>query len=77
MPLTDTDAKIVDPVNGEVEVQAGDVGQLIVRGPQVMAGYWRDPEATARTIRDNWLYTGDLATVDADGFFRIVDGRRT
>jgi long-chain acyl-CoA synthetase len=49
---------------------------MIVHGPQVMLGYWNDAEATARTIRDGWLYTGDLATEDEDGFFRIVDRKK-
>ena len=76
LPLADTDAKIVDPTIGDVELPTGQVGELIVRGPQVMAGYWHDPEGTERTIRDGWLYTGDLATVDEDGFFRIVDRKK-
>jgi long-chain acyl-CoA synthetase len=76
LPLPDTDALVVDPETGAVPVPPGEVGELIVRGPQVMAGYWNDPEATARALRDGWLYTGDLATSDADGFFRIVDRKK-
>ena len=52
------------------------MGELVVRGPQVMAGYWNDPTATANAIRDGWLFTGDLATCSADGFFRIVDRKK-
>ncbi len=76
LPLPDTDVRIVDPVDGRAEVPVGDVGEMIIKGPQVMLGYLSDPEATARTIRDGWLYTGDLATRDADGFFRIVDRKK-
>jgi long-chain acyl-CoA synthetase len=76
LPLPDTDARIVDPHGGIEELSHGQIGELIIRGPQVMLGYWNDPESTARTIRDGWLYTGDLATEDEDGFFRIVDRKK-
>jgi fatty-acyl-CoA synthase len=52
---------------------AGEVGELLIKGPDVMLGYWRDPDATALAIRDGWLHTGDLATMDAAGYVRIVD----
>ncbi|HEY3280382.1 MAG TPA: long-chain fatty acid--CoA ligase [Gemmatimonadales bacterium] len=67
VPLPDTDAKIVD-----VE---GEAGELAIRGPQVMRGYWNKPDETAAMIRDGWLYTGDLARVDDDGYHYIV-GRK-
>ncbi|OWK47301.1 long-chain-fatty-acid--CoA ligase [Fimbriiglobus ruber] len=76
LPLPDTDARVVDAETGLVEVPNGEVGELIIRGPQVMAGYWNDPVATAKTLRDGWLYTGDLARRDADGFFQIVDRKK-
>ncbi|MBN9517738.1 AMP-binding protein, partial [bacterium] len=76
LPLPDTDAMIVDPVTGSGPLPAGEVGELVVRGPQVMAGYWDDPDATANALRDGWLYTGDLAACSADGFFRIVDRKK-
>jgi long-chain acyl-CoA synthetase len=76
LPLPDTDARIVDPKTGLQDVRRGEIGELIIRGPQVMSGYWNDPESTGRTIRDGWLYTGDLATEDEDGFFRIVDRKK-
>ena len=57
------------------DFSSGTVGELVVRGPQVMLGYWRDAQSTSEAIRDGWLHTGDLATVDADGFYRIV-GRK-
>ena len=65
LPLPDTDAMIVDPATGAGPLPPGEVGELVVRGPQVMAGYWNDPGATANALRDGWLYTGDLAACDA------------
>ena len=66
--------KVVDEL-GE-EVQPGEVGELIVRGPNVMKGYYKMPEETAATIKDGWLYTGDLARVDDEGYFYIVDRKK-
>lgn len=76
LPLPDTDALIVDAETGTRVLPPGEVGELIIRGPQVMRGYWNNPEATAAALRDGWLFTGDLATRDADGFFRIVDRKK-
>ncbi|MEJ2101899.1 MAG: AMP-binding protein [Desulfobacterales bacterium] len=73
VPLADTDARIVDIESGASDCPPGEIGELVVKGPQVMAGYWRQAELTARTVRDGWLYTGDLAKMDAEGFFYIVD----
>ncbi|EGL83040.1 AMP-dependent synthetase and ligase [Caldalkalibacillus thermarum TA2.A1] len=75
IPLPNTDAKIVDMATGEQELPPGEVGELIIKGPQVMKGYWNMPEETAHTLRNGWLYTGDLAKMDEDGFFYIV-GRK-
>lgn len=75
IPLPDTDAKIVDLETGRTEVPVGTEGELVVRGPQVMQGYWRRPEETAATLRDGWLHTGDIARVDEDGYHFIV-GRK-
>jgi long-chain acyl-CoA synthetase len=73
VPLPSTEACIVDLVHGRKEVPEGHIGELAIRGPQVMLGYWKDPEATARTITsDGWLLTGDVAQMDSDGYFRIV-----
>jgi long-chain acyl-CoA synthetase len=74
IPVASTDAKIVDE-SGK-EVANGEPGELIVQGPQVMAGYWQKPEETAQTIRDGWLWTGDIAKRDDDGFFYIVDRKK-
>lgn len=73
LPLPDTDARIVDSANGTTDLPAGEIGELIVRGPQVMLGYWNNAEATSGVIRNGWLHTGDLASCDEKGFFRIVD----
>ncbi|WP_437204639.1 long-chain-fatty-acid--CoA ligase [Planctomicrobium sp. SH664] len=76
LPMPDTDAKIVDVATGTEELPYGEVGELVVRGPQVMQGYWNNPERTAQVIRDGWLYTGDLGTCDERGYFRIVDRKK-
>jgi long-chain acyl-CoA synthetase len=75
VPLPDTDAKIVDAADGATEKATDEVGELLIRGPQVMGGYWQQPDDTARVLRDGWFYTGDLARIDADGFCFIV-GRK-
>jgi long-chain acyl-CoA synthetase len=76
LPLPDTDALVVDAETGTEVLPPGSVGELIIRAPQVMKGYWNDPEATDAALRDGWLFTGDLATKDADGFFKIVDRKK-
>jgi long-chain acyl-CoA synthetase len=73
LPVPDTDCRIVDLEDPERELGLGERGELCVRGPQVMLGYWNRPEETANSIRDGWLHTGDVATMDEDGYFRIVD----
>ncbi len=75
VPVSSTDAKIVDPSDGMKEMPPGEEGELVVKGPQVMKGYWNRPEETAKTVIDGWLYTGDLAAMDEDGYFVIV-GRK-
>lgn len=75
MPLPDTVAKVVDVETGTKEMPAGEVGELVVKGPQIMKGYWKKPEETDKVLKNNWMYTGDLATMDEEGFFFIV-GRK-
>ena len=72
LPMPDTDAKIVDQETGET-LPPGQVGELAIKGPQVMLGYWNRPEETAQTIQDGWLHTGDVARVDDEGYISIVD----
>jgi long-chain acyl-CoA synthetase len=75
VPLPNTDAKIVHLATGQ-DLPAGAVGELAVRGPQMMVGYWGRGDETDRTIKDGWLYTGDVAVMDDDGYFRIISRRQ-
>ena len=72
LPFPSTDARVVDPKTGK-PAATGQVGELEVAGPQVMAGYWHRPAETADVLHEGWLRTGDIATQDAEGFFTIVD----
>ena len=76
LPFPSTEAQIVDLETGARVLPPGDVGELRVRGPQVMSGYWERPEETAMVLHDGWLSTGDISSMDADGYFRIVDRRK-
>jgi len=76
MPLPSTDVQIVDVETGENAVPIGESGELIVKGPQVMKGYWNMPEETVVALRSGWLYTGDIARMDEDGFLYIVDRKK-
>ena len=73
VPLPSTEAAVVDLVRGRKEVEPGQIGELAIRGPQVMMGYWKDEKATSEVItQDGWLLTGDVAQMDSDGYFRII-----
>lgn len=76
LPFPDTDAKIVDMVVGGDPLPPGKRGELVIRGPQVMKGYYNRPDATADVLRNGWLYTGDIATMDEEGYFYIVDRKK-
>jgi fatty-acyl-CoA synthase len=71
--LAGSEIRVVDPHGRDVKPDGIDVGEVIVRGDVVMAGYWKQPEETRRYIRDDWFYTGDLATIDEEGYVLIVD----
>jgi long-chain acyl-CoA synthetase len=72
LPWPDTDARIVDIETGMNVLPMGEAGELVVRGPQVMKGYWNKPGETAEALRGGWLHTGDIAKMDEDGYFSIV-----
>jgi len=76
IPTIDTDARIVDEETGEIELTQGKTGELIIKGPQVMKGYLNCPEDTDEALRNGWLYTGDLAMMDEDGYFHILDRKK-
>jgi acyl-CoA synthetase (AMP-forming)/AMP-acid ligase II len=72
IPISDVEAKVVDPETDE-PVGIGEEGELIARGPQIMKGYFNNPEETDHALRGGWMHTGDVATIDEDGYFYIVD----
>jgi long-chain acyl-CoA synthetase len=74
--LSSTDAKIMDLESGTRELPVGEPGELVVKGPQVMKGYWNREDETAETLRGGWLHTGDIAYMDADGYVFIVDRKK-
>ncbi len=74
LPVPSTEIKLVDD-NG-MEVRPGEPGELCIKGPQVMTGYWQRPEATEEVLKEGWLYSGDIVTVDEEGFLRIVDRKK-
>ncbi|MCH7588206.1 MAG: long-chain fatty acid--CoA ligase [Chloroflexi bacterium] len=82
LPYPDTEVKIVDIEDGNRILGTGEVGELCIRGPQIMKGYWNLPEETANTLRPAadggkpWLYTGDIASMDEDGYFQIIDRKK-
>jgi long-chain acyl-CoA synthetase len=76
LPLPDTEARIVDAETGKKTLAAEETGELAVKGPQVMRGYWRNPEETALVLHDGWLLTGDIARMDTAGYFYITDRKK-
>ena len=76
VPIPGTDIRIVDTETGEREMPYSEPGELVVKGPQVMQGYWQMPEETTKTLRDGWLHTGDIAQMDENGYLYIVDRKK-
>ncbi|QHS22955.1 long-chain-fatty-acid--CoA ligase [Virgibacillus sp. MSP4-1] len=76
LPWPDTDAKIFDSADNMEEMEINEVGELAVKGPQVMKGYWNRPEETDQVLKDGWLFTGDMGYMDEEGFFYIVDRKK-
>ena len=76
IPVPDVELRVVDADNGEKELPAGEIGEFILRAPQLMQCYWNKPTETANTIRNGWLYTGDLGYLDEDGYMFIVDRKK-
>ena len=72
MPLSDTDVKLIDPETGKPP-KLGEPGEIVLRGPQIMRGYYNQPAETANAVRDGWMHTGDVARLDEDGYFYLVD----
>ena len=76
VPLPDTDLRIVD-VNGlEKELPPSEIGEIVIKGPQIMMGYYKNPEETAKVLKDGWFYSGDIGCIDEDGYLKIVDRKK-
>jgi len=76
MPIPDTLARVADPDDPSLTMPAGEKGELALAGPQVMRAYWNRPDETAQVLRDGWLLTGDMAVMDEEGYFSIVDRKK-
>lgn len=76
LPIPGIECKIMEATEGEQEMPVGDVGELVIRGPNIMSGYWNMPEETEHALRDGWLFTGDIARMDEEGYFYIEDRKK-
>ncbi len=76
VPIIGTDSKIVDSEDRTKDLPIGEPGELLIKGPQIMAGYWQDPEETEAAMQDGWLSTGDIAYMDEEGYFYVVDRKK-
>ncbi|MFH2219790.1 MAG: long-chain fatty acid--CoA ligase [Pseudomonadota bacterium] len=76
VPISDTLCRISDLNDGTIDMPVGETGELLIKGPQVMKGYWNRPEETAQSFTDGWLHTGDIAKIDEEGYFYIVDRKK-
>jgi len=75
-PVPDTDVKIVDLETGQTEMPLGEPGEIIIKGPQIMKGYYKKPDETAKVLKDGWFYSGDIGKFDQDGYLTIVDRKK-
>jgi len=76
VPLSDTDIRIVDVKDKDKELPIGEVGEIVIKGPQVMMGYYKNPEETANILKNGWFYSGDIGCFDEDGYLKIVDRKK-
>lgn len=76
VPIMDNDVRLVSVDNGVDEVKRGEPGEILIKGPTVMRGYWNNPEETANQLTDGWLHTGDIGQMDEDGYIYIVDRKK-
>jgi long-chain acyl-CoA synthetase len=76
LPLPGVECRIVDAVDGETEMPVNQIGEMLIKGPTVMKGYWNMPTETTNALRDGWLYTGDIARMDERGYFYIEDRKK-
>jgi len=76
IPVCNSISKIMDLKTGEQELPPGEIGEIVVKGPMVVPGYWNKPEETAHAIRNGWLYTGDVGKMDEEGWFYVVDRKK-
>ena len=76
LPIPDTECRIVDLTDSQTELPVGESGELVIKGPQVMKGYWNNADDTAETLTDGWLHTGDIALMDEEGYYYIVDRKK-
>ena len=76
LPFPNTEIKIVDIERGEKEMPAGEAGEILIKGPQVMSGYYKKPEETGQVLREGWLYTGDIGFLDEEGYLSVIDRKK-
>ena len=76
IPIMDNDVRLVDVDNGTQDVKLGEPGEIIIKGPSIMKGYWNNPEETQNQLKDGWLHTGDVGQMDEDGYIYIVDRKK-
>lgn len=77
LPLPDVDCRVVDIEKNTQQVRIGEIGELVIKGPQVMQGYHQDPIETAQALQGGWLFTGDIVRMDEDGYFYVVDRKKS